>query len=203
LWGAPPISISNLTQYHCDLRAARPSGKSLLAIPRRAIHSYPHQHSRSKSWCPPFDFVFVVALILQLIRIVDLLVIPIVPIVIDAPKQAEHMLVNRPQMCHHLRIGRFAMDGLHEALDRGQELTEPIVSAGAVTMIELIDALEVFRFSCLQFPNVPGLFDCAEPSGPTRDLTRLAGVAFSLAEKGLRTRYLPRDITRAVMVACF
>src|SRR6202167_1680691 len=39
------------------------------------------------------------------------------------------------------------------------------------------------RFSCTPLADVPGLFDYAEPKA-TRDLTRLADVAFPLTEKG-------------------
>jgi hypothetical protein len=39
------------------------------------------------------------------------------------------------------------------------------------------------RFSCTLFPDVPGVFDYAEPSGHWR-VTRLADVAFPLTEKG-------------------
>jgi hypothetical protein len=45
------------------------------------------------------------------------------------------------------------------------------------------DVLEVSRFSCTLFPGVHGVFDYAEPGGHSR-ITRLAGVAFPLTEKG-------------------
>jgi hypothetical protein len=44
------------------------------------------------------------------------------------------------------------------------------------------DILEVPRFSCTMFPDVPGVFDFAEPSGHSRVAQR-TGAAFPLTEK--------------------
>src|SRR6202012_3618888 len=48
------------------------------------------------------------------------------------------------------------------------------------------DDLEVSRFSCTLLADVPGLFDSAEPNGPSR-ITRPADVAFPPTERGVHS----------------
>jgi hypothetical protein len=79
-------------------------------------------------------------------------------------------------------FGRFIGTMAQSALPQNVHARMMVLSPSRTGLLAQT-ALKFSRFSCTLFPDMPRLFDYAEPNGHSR-IAQLAGVAFPLTERG-------------------